>query len=173
MKSILKTLNTKFFGVSGRGGFTIVELLMYMALVTILLTVLTSIFLAALDAQLSSQASSTTLTSGRFILSRLEYDLHRASEVNTPSQLGQTSDGLIISAGGSTLSYGVDNGNLILNTAGSSQVLNDASTTISNLVFTRLGNVGGKPTITISFTITGTESQLPEVRTFETSLGLR
>lgn len=154
-------------------GFTIVELLIYMGLVAVLLTILSSIFLSALEAQLSSQASSASLTAGRYILTRLEYDLHRSTSLNVPAVLGQSSTSLVVSAGGTSLSFALESGNLTLTTGGTTRVLNDIGTTVTDLKFTRLGNTGGKPTVLISFTVTGTDSTPPEVRTFETTIGLR
>lgn len=154
-------------------GFSIVELLMYMGLVTILIAILTSIFLAALEAQLSSQASSSSLTSGRYILSRLQYDIHRADSIIVPSDFGTNTSNLILEIDGTNHSYSLVDGNLVLGIGGNMDSLNETQTTISNLSFTKIGNVGGKPTVTINFTVTGTESQPPEVRNFETVIGTR
>lgn len=146
---------------------------MYMGLVTILITILTSIFLTALETQLASQASSSSLTTGRFFLTRLEYDLRRASSVTSPVTLGEASPSLAIVVDGNTLIYSQDSGNLTLTIAGDTRVLNDVGTVISNLEFTRLGNAGGKATILVTLTVMGNESHPPEIRSFETAIGLR
>lgn len=157
-----------------RNGFTIIELLMFMALITILLSLLTSIFLTAIDVQLSSQATSAVEQQGRFLLSRFSYDVHRATSISAPA-LGETASQLTLVVGGATYTYAVVGGELQLATPTSTEALNDIDTSVSDFQVTRSGNPTGKHTLQISFTVTGTgtSTQPAEVRNYRVGVGLR
>ena len=143
-------------------GFTLVELLIYMGLMAAFLTVLTSIFLSALDVQTQSEATSSVEDDGRYILSRLVYDIHRASSVTVPASNGQTANSLSLNVGTYTLS----GGKLQIN---GSDNLNSYATTLSSFSVTRLGNSGGKPTLTISFSLKDNS----ETKTYQTTVSMR
>ena len=65
--------------------FTIIELLIYMGLLAGLITILGTVLSQVIDVQLESQAISAVEQDGRFILARLNYDLHRVASVTTPA----------------------------------------------------------------------------------------
>src|SRR3989304_8444225 len=95
-------------------GFTIVELLMYIGLLTILMTILTRLFTATIDEQLTSEATGGLEEDSRFIYSRLAYDLSRADSIVTPAVPGETSTTLSIMIGPATYTYQVIGTNLVL-----------------------------------------------------------
>lgn len=156
-------------------GFTIIELIIYMGLMAIFLVVLTEIFLSVLDVQTESQQNSSVEQDGKFILARLNYDISQASSITSPT-LGQASSSATIVEGGVNYTYdGTSGNNLVLvNNQGSNQ-LNSAGSSTSNVVFTHLGNVGGKNSLQVKFRLTSTASRNAgkEIRDFETTLGLR
>lgn len=155
-------------------GFTIVELLMFMGLVTVLLGILTSIFLTAIDVQLSSQSASVVEQDGRYLLSRFAYDIHRATSVSAPA-LGETANQLSLVIDGDTFTYTVSGGKLQLTTGAGTAALSGLETTVSGFTVTRIGNAGGKHTLNISFTTTGTgtSTQPAETRSYQVGIGLR
>ena len=156
-------------------GFTLVELLIYMGLLTILMAILTRIFTGIIDVQLSSEATGAVEEDGRYIYSRLTYDVGRAASILTPSSLGDQTNTLTILIGDVAHTYAIDNNNLVLaNNQGIDQ-LNSVGTRISNVSFQRLGNVGGKDSIQIKFTITSTTEQVngPDTKNIETTVALR
>src|SRR5688572_24260327 len=75
-------------------GFSLVELLIVMGLMSILLLVLTDMFTSMLNVQTSTKAHSSVTEDGRFILSRLSYDVQRASSVTTPEYLNISTSGV-------------------------------------------------------------------------------
>ena len=156
-------------------GFSLVELLLYMGLISILLVILTSVFISVLDVQQSSQATSSAEQEGAFLLTRLTYDIHRASSITTPSVSGSPSSALTLVIGGVTYSYTISNGQVLLDINGVPESLSGVDTQISDLFFTRIGSPSGKATLQISFTVRGigTSSQIPEIRRYESSIGLR
>lgn len=136
-------------------GFTIVELLLYMGLFSILLIVLVDIFVSILDVQIESEAYSTVVQDGRFMTSRLLHDLHNAQSILVPSGNGSQSATLQLVVDGVPYSYSAVGGNLQLTTNNGTDFLNGYNTTVSNIVFKRYGNINGKPTVQINFTLTG------------------
>jgi Tfp pilus assembly protein PilW len=152
-------------------GFTIMELVLYMGLFIILLTVLAQLFTAAIESQLSSQMFSYVQQDGRFILSRLQYDIENASSVTTPGAIGATSTSLAIVNNGTTYTYSLTGSNVLVNGI----QLNGFNTAVSNLSFQKIGNSGGKPTVKLSFTITSLtkKNSIAEVKNFQTTAGLK
>ena len=156
-------------------GFTLVELIIYMGILVMLLTVLTTIFTQAVDTQLESQASSSVEQDGRYIISKLLYDINRASSITSPA-LGVTSSSLQIVISGVTYTYASSSGNLVLTNNNGANNLNGFDTTLSQLSFQIVGNSGGKNTITVQFRLT-TQTIRPrcgqEVRAFTNTAGMR
>lgn len=156
-------------------GFTLVELILYMGLLSIFLVVLTDIFVSIFDIKTESEATSAVEQDGRYILSRLSYDLRRADAVNIPLNIGQTTDNLVLSVGATSYSYQESGGNLVIND-GQPDNLNSSETRISAApTFERVGNPGGKETIKLEFTIESRTQRDsgPETRTYQMSIGRR
>src|SRR5258708_14824797 len=66
-------------------GFTLVEMLIYMGIFSLMLIALTQIFTSIIDVQLESQSNGSVSQDGQYILSRLSYDISRAQDIATPS----------------------------------------------------------------------------------------
>lgn len=145
--------------------FTMIELLIYMGMMSILLVLFTNIFLAVLDVQLESESTSLVQVDARTVLSRLMYDVHRAAAIITPAADGQTGSVLTLNLGGSNITYSVSGGKLLLG----SDPLISYDTDISNFTVTRIGNPTGRDTVRISFTLTSLE----ETRSYQTTVSLR
>jgi prepilin-type N-terminal cleavage/methylation domain-containing protein len=157
-------------------GFTLIELLMYMGLVSVFLTVLTSAFLSILDVQLESEAISTVEQDGRYILSRLVYDVHRASSITTPATVGQVTSTITLVIGGQNYSYSTSNNNLIYTSPSGTDNLNSYDSQISNLSITRVGNAIGKNSLQVGFTLTSITTKnnnKPEQKDFLITTTLR
>ena len=156
-------------------GFTIVEMLVYMGLLTGFLVVLTQIFLSSLDVQLAMERTSSVASDGRYILSRLEYDVARAQSITVPVALGGLADSLQLTIAGIPHTYQVDNGTLSLVNALGTNALNGVGSRVSGFSVQRLGNAGGKESARVSFILTSTtEGPIgPEVRTYQTTIGVR
>src|SRR5258708_37339160 len=162
-------MTNKSLQASARAGFSIIELLIYMGLLSIFIVVLTSIFISALDIQLNSGATSNVEQEGRFILNRLTYDVHRASSVTTP-----TANQLTLTIGGAGYTYVVSGSQLQLTTGTGTNTLNESDTKVSGFSVSKRG--GAKPAVEILFTIaaTTTDSQPKhEVRNYQTTIGIR
>ncbi len=172
MKKLFKKVN--FFSSKG---VTVVELILYMSILSVLLTILTSIFVSALDVQSESSASSSVQQDGNYILARLNYDVHRAQSISIPSSNGAVANNFQIIVGGVNYTYSVDaNNNLILTNNLGANNLNNYGSSVSNFSVQRLGNVGGvENTLKINLTLTSRVKRISgfEKKDFETNLSLR
>lgn len=156
-------------------GFTIIELLVYMGILSILLFILTDIFVATLNVKSESESQAAVQQDGRYILAKLMYDINQASSVSSPSY-STYSDSLTIVINNSVKTYNSLADKLyITEDLTESNLLNSIDTQISDLKFTNLGNNPGKSTIQISFTLTSKmiKNTGPEVESFQTTVGLR
>jgi len=147
-------------------GFTLIELLVTMGIMAVLMTLIANVFLTLLDTQLESASASVVEIDGRFVLSRLIYDIHRAAQVVTPAAAGETSPGLTLNIDGTNHTYTVTDSVLYLD--GSAR-LTGIDTTISGLSFTRVGNGGDNDTLQLSFTVTS----LAQSQSYQTAVSLR
>lgn len=153
-------------------GFSIVELLIYCGLLSIILVVITNIFTSILNLQLETESSSVLAADGQYLLTKLTYDLRRGTQIVSPS-LGSSSSTLNIIIDGTTYQYKLDNNNLIISPGGQ---LNSFQNKITNLTFTHFGAASAKEdTIQITFTLTSNIFQETKIETknFSTTIGLR
>ncbi len=159
-------------------GFTLIELLIYMGIFSILLAVTLQMYGSVFDLQLESQATSSVNVDGRYIAERFRYDVSRASSITIPSLIGASGSAMTIVANSQNISYGLDDGNLILENSitGTSDQLNSNETKVSNLSFLRIeGDSNGKDILQISYTLTSEANRRSgkEVVNFKTTGGLR
>lgn len=160
-----------------RRGFTLVELLLYMGILSMFISILTSIFISAADVKLESESGSSIQRDGTFILSRLAYDIHRATSVNIPLSIGNESNNLQIIVNGVNYTYIIDaDGNLTLADDLGTNNLNSYDSRVSELLIKRLGNIGKAEDIfKINFILTSRIRRNSgfETKSFETNLSLR
>ncbi len=158
-------------------GFTLIEIAIYMAILSIFILVLTDILVAIFNTQLSTQSTSSVAQDGRYIYSRLIYDINRADFVTLPASLGDVTNSLQASISGTLITYSLasPSGNLQINDGAGTYDLNSPDDKISSIQFKRIGNVGGKNTFQINFTVT---SRIKlngkyDSEDFQTTAGLR
>lgn len=156
-------------------GFTLIELVIFMGLFSIMLLALTSMFTALTSAQLETQAYSAVQSDSQYIINRFHYDISRADSITTPASAGNTATSLVMVIGGQTYTYAVSNGVLQLTTPSGTSRVNNPRSAISNLQFQRIGNTSGRHSIRISATLTTTISQPgpAETNDIHTTVGLR
>ena len=170
-----------FFIFHFKKAFTLIELLIYMGLLSIFLIVLTNVFVSILDVQRESQATSAVEQDGRYILIRIAHDLTQADSIGAPS--GPVGSELTFHIQGKAFKYKLIAGNLTreggsgnCDLIGDNCPLNSSETTITSLNFTNINNgSSSKDTVQVQFTIQSKTSrpQGPEVRTFQATIGRR
>ncbi len=154
-------------------GATAVELVLYMAIVTMFLLVMTQLFVSVFDVQLESEATSPIEQDARFILARLAYDAGRATDVTDPAILNLPQSTLTLTIDGAPVTYASNAGLLTLTTAAGTAALNSYGTTVTAMSFERIGV--GAPTVRVSMTLRATtlRTQGEEERSFTTAIGMR
>ena len=154
-------------------GFTLIELLLYAAISTLFLTILSQIFLASLDVQSESESYVATELDGRYIMSRITNDVHRASAVTEPAT--GTNDALTLSIGGGNYRYSTASGNILLTSPLGTNVLNSVDTSISGFQVTKVGGSGDTPSFAVRITVTAKTVPVEgtQTKTYETTIGLR
>jgi|SRR3989344_2096453 len=148
--------------------FTIIELLIYMGLLAGLITILGTVLSQVIDVQLESQAISAVEQDGRFILARLNYDLHRVASVTTPASAGQTTSSVTTNVG----TYALSGDNLQLD----GQNLNSYDSAITNFTVTRLGPLGVFPSFQVNLSLQSRTTPLSgavKTKTLITTITLR
>lgn len=158
-----------------KNGFTLIELVLFMGLFSILLVILTTVFTALVQKQLEIQSISSVESDRDYILSRLKYDISRASAIQIPETPGETTQQLVLVIDGQTTIYELQNSALELTINNDTQRMNNVNTNISNLIFTRVGNASGTAQVKVTLTI---ESNILEAygqrsASINTFLGLR
>lgn len=158
-----------------RAGFTIIELLVYSGILVAFLYVMTNIFTSIIDLQLESESTSAVSQDSRYILARFNYDIGRASAITQPSALGGQSSTLILQIGPTAYTYTAVNGSLLLTDAMGTESLNSYGTSVPTITFRRYGNVNGKNSVSIDFTLVSTTQQKsgPQSEDFQATIGLR
>jgi prepilin-type N-terminal cleavage/methylation domain-containing protein len=156
-------------------GFTLVELLVYMGLMSIFLMVLLGIFTATLNTKLANESTSAVSSDSRYILSKLSYDVNNADSVTSPA-LGLTNTSLQLVTSGTTGTFSISNGNLVKTVGGVSIKLNGNDTGLDSISFKNIGNVGGKPTIQVMYTVRSkiiVQGGNTQTQTVNTTVGTR
>src|SRR3989338_3288431 len=100
--------------IKSKFGFTLVELLIFMGMFTVLLAVLSQVFGMIVDARLESESTSSVVQDGNFLLNRFMYDIARTNTINTPSTVGSTDTTLYLTIDGVNHLYVLNAGNLEL-----------------------------------------------------------
>lgn len=156
-----------------KSGFTLIEILMTLGIVSLLLITLTQVFSGIISLRLKNDITTTLAQDSRYLFSILEYDFVAATNVTSPatSTSGST---LTLTSRGQTISYSYDGTNLVRSTGGVSVPV-ITETTISNFTASRGLDIGGKPVITIQYTLTtpAISDSPSQSRVFQTSYGLR
>lgn len=156
-------------------GFTIIEMTIYIGLMSILILVLTRIFISALDTQVESESVTNVQQDGRFILARLNYDISLASSINTPASMGAQENSISLVRNGQTITYSLTNGDLIRTDSQGSARINYENVDVEQASFQRIGNTGGKPTIVVNLRLSSMANMgtLGETDTFRSVIGTR
>lgn len=170
----MRRLNRIFKYQRSSKGFTLVEMLVYMGLLSIFLVVQMDILVSVLETTRSSEANSSVAQDGRFILSRLGYDIQRASAITSPASVGSSSNTLTLTIGGVSHSYALTSGNLVLTNNLGSNNLNSNQTTVSAVNFTKIGS-STRETVKLEFAVGSvTQTQAgAEMRQFDLTVGKR
>ena len=116
-------------------GFTLVELLVYFGLFSILLVVINSLFITSLEQQTQDLARSALQQESEYILSKLKYDIYNADDVTFPANAGDQSQSLTLVKNGTTSTYALDNERLTKTSGVETWFLTSSRVDVSALQF--------------------------------------
>ena len=161
------------------GGFTLIELILYIAIVSIVMTALIPFAWNVIEGGAKSATQQEVFSNARFISERLKYEIRNASGINSVASSS-------ISLSTSTPSTNptiidLSGGNIrIKQGTGSAINLNSTDTMISSLVFTNYTSVDNKTkhiqfvfTINSNYTGSGQRQEFKESTTIEGSAEVR
>ncbi|MEI8232701.1 MAG: type II secretion system protein [bacterium] len=154
-----------------KSGFTLVELLISMGIMTILIAILAQVFGAILLMRTKNEAVSALAQDARFVVQRLSYDMARSSSIASPT-VGNASDSLTLVISGVNYTYALQNNSLMLTVgAGNAERINSVGTRLTSLSFSRNDPLGGKASVGLDLTLlattveTGVQTQSRIIRT--------
>lgn len=131
-----------------------VEMLMVMGIMSILVVILSQVFGSILTMKLRSQATTAVAQDSRYVITRLAYDVSRASDITSAS--GGT---LNLSISGVSHLYSLQGTTLMVSVGGAAnQALTGVGTKINALSFTRT-DLSGHKAFQISLNIAPTVIQ--------------
>lgn len=156
-------------------GFTVVELLIYMLIFSMLLLVLTNVFSTVLDVMSESQSRSAVLRNGEFIIARLSYDIKRAEEIVVPASVGDLGNNLKLTINSEEYDYALTGSDLTLTNNNVSNKLNGFDADIDSASFRALGYENEKKMVEISITVTSKilHNNTYETKNFKSTVGIR
>ena len=129
-------------------GVTLLELLIYVAILSGLTVVVAQAFLSVAKARGQSEARSEVNTAIRFATELIRQDIKAASVLTTPT-LGTASDTLVATVSGATVTYAVVSGQLQRN----GETVTGTAISVDAPSFTRLENYNSTiPTATLATT---------------------
>ncbi len=138
-------------------GFTLVEILVYFGLFSILLVVINSLFITTLEQQTQDLARSALQQESEFVLAKLKYDIYNADSISLPAQAGDVSDSLVFITEGVTNSYQLNATELTKSIDGDVFEVTSSQVDVESLQFENQS--GSSLDQTVGFTVIITSSQ--------------
>lgn len=158
-----------------RKGFTLVEMLIAIAIFTVIAIAFIGILSAVTQVQVQSSSSAVVNQESQFLLAKLQYYIQTASIVDMPTSTPTSTltldvatsslDPTVITLASGTVYLAQPGG-------GTLQPLTSNQVTVSNLSFTRLANPPGHDAVSISYTIAYNTSNIAQAfsQLFQTSV---
>lgn len=156
-------------------GFTLVELVVYMGIMSILLVIFIDMFAILVNKQLETEASSSVQQDENYLFARFSYDFGQTKSIILPSMPSTPSGTLRLLIGSTTYDYYASSSSLIATSSGAINQLNSIDTTISNLSFQRLGTGNSNDVIQMKCDISSSTKEQSgyKVTHFATTFGIR
>lgn len=134
-------------------GFSLVELMLFMALSGVFLAMTGQLLKSAIDFKLETTSSSAADLAGQFIYNRISYDLRRASSILVPASAGGTGTTLSLVINGQTHTYTLLNNRLLLTTPNGVEDISDSGVIVENFTVTKTGVDPQTPGVKLEFSL--------------------
>jgi type II secretory pathway pseudopilin PulG len=117
-----------------RRGFTLIEVVLYVALYSILIGGVVVALYSLFESQERNQSIAQLEEEGDFIVAKINYSIESSTIVSAPQVYGRSLD-LVDSTGKETDIY-LERGNVVINSNNDPQILNADSISVQDLTFT-------------------------------------
>ncbi len=132
-------------------GFTLIEVLVYIAIMTMIMSGIVGYSLSLSDARAKNYVVQNVQSNGRVLLSTLSEKVRMSSIVSTPTA-GASSNQLVLAmpGGAPSVVFSLSAGRVVMYVAGNADIyLTDSRTTVANLSFTNTAFAGERDSIDI------------------------
>lgn len=156
-------------------GFSLVELLLYMGLLSVFLVVISAFFITILDVQTRALSSTQLEENSKFISNRLKYELRSADAATNSAALGVSTSTFEVVRGGQTYTFSVSGTTLQRASNSATVALHDDDIQVQNFTVQRIGNEGTFDTFVIGYTLQST-AQVggdSDSKNYQLTVGLR
>jgi prepilin-type N-terminal cleavage/methylation domain-containing protein len=143
-----------------QSGFTLIEMLLYMGIFSILLLVLMQILTGILSVKAESESTSSVAQDQAYIMNRLAYAIHRASLIETPT-LGDSGSTLHLTGNGFDETYTTQDNTLVMTdaTTGITDAVSGYDTNAA-VTFRTYGNTEANSKLSVSVALTLTSKTM-------------
>ena len=166
----------KIFSTHNKKGSSLLELLIYVAILSILILVMAQMTVTILRTHNSVKLAKDIESAGLSALERMTRDIHNANSINTASSTFSTNPGVLqlnLSGSPSVVKYYIATSTLRLNENGVYVgPLTSTNLTVSNLVFRQITTSNTKA-VKIEFQVRGNFANASITKNFYTTAGLR
>ena len=165
----------------GKKGFSLVEIIVYIALVAMLLLVVSGFSISILDFNNKNKVVSEVEYQGLQTMQIITQYIRNADNITSPSQESSSDNSLtleMLSGLSTPVVFTLNGGKIYINEAGGGDiVINNSRVQITNLLFQNLSRTSTPGTIRVSFTLTYlnpvSKAELSYSKNFYASASLR
>src|SRR3990167_9289602 len=157
----------------GSGGFTFIELILYVAIVTIILSALVPFAWSAIETGVKSAVQQEVNANARYISERIKYEIRNSTGINSVAATSISLATSIPSTNPTIIDRDLPTGNIRITQGAASPVnLNSANTVINSLTFTDFTDYvsGNFKTKHIRFVMTVAASFAPARQEYQDSV---
>ena len=146
MKTLIKTIKI-------RSGTTFIEVLLYIALLSIVIIFLADIIFQTLSFMLEARNISYLDSDARFITTKIRNDIRRADSITSPLVADQASSIIDFVYNAENYSYSLNNGVLEITDPNGTFRMHSDQTTVSSFSVTNVSYQDGLPTLNFSIVL--------------------
>lgn len=144
-------------------GVSLLELLIYIAIVSVMMIVISSAFISITTSSRNVELRSGVNSSIRFAMDKIVKDIKGATTLNVPATMNATTSTLSLVVSGNTILYDVSSGSLRRSVGGTPYTITPNTVTVTGVEFKRLesyNTVLQATTTSVRTTITMSSSAL-------------
>lgn len=150
--------------IKNQKGFSLLELLIYVAVLSIVTVVVAQGFLILSKGRAQVEARNEVNNNLRFAVEKIKREVASATSLNVPAVAGTTLANLDLNIAGRSIKYSLSNGKLLRQVDSAPlEAISSSDVTFSSLNFTRLENINsvlGKKMVSVQISVTANYNSL-------------